>query len=75
MKEMTISNNSLAIQNELDWFQKYLTLRTKITFERSATEETLDSHQPPSLDDNTTAYAKFLRKHKLGSEERILFWH
>ena len=72
MKEMTISNNSLAIQNELDWFQKYLTLRTKITFERSATEETLDSHQPPSLDDNTTAYAKFLRKHKLGSEERIL---
>lgn len=66
------STNSQTISQELDWFQNYIRLRLKITFEQSENEEALQILQPPSIEYDSSPYAQLIRKNAMGKEERLL---
>ena len=65
-------NNSLSLEKELDWFQKILLLRGKITFEESAQEEELSRTELPDLHNDPSDYASLVKKYNMGLEERVV---
>ena len=45
--------NAQTINLELDWFQRLIQLRLKITFEQSETEQAIQKLQPPSIENDS----------------------
>ena len=72
MKLATNQYNAGTIEKELQWFQQLLTLRTKITFERSEREETFLELRPPSTENDSSDYAQLINDHDMGAEERLV---
>ncbi len=70
---MTINSaNAKTIEQELDWFQKLIMLRGKITFEQSLPEEEIRRLKLPEVDNQESPYADLIKKHKMGLEERLV---
>lgn len=64
--------NSLSLDKELDWFQKILLIRGKITFEESAREEEISNIDLPDLLHDPSDYATLVKKYDMGFEERMV---
>lgn len=64
--------NAQTINLELDWFQRLIQLRLKITFEQSETEQAIQKLQPPSIENDSSPYAQLIREYGMGMEERIV---
>lgn len=65
------SANAKTIEQELNWFQKLVMLRGKITFEQSLPEDEINNLQLPSVENQNSAYATLIKKHSMGMEERL----
>ncbi|SMD45675.1 ATPases of the AAA+ class [Aquiflexum balticum DSM 16537] len=70
--EIKSQYNSLSLEKELDWFQKILLLRGKITFEESSQEEELSRIELPDLNNDPSDYANLVKKYDMGPEERVV---
>ncbi len=66
------SANAKTIEQELDWFQKLIMLRGKITFEQSLPESEILNLPAPSVEDQQSTYAGLVKKHEMSSEERLV---
>lgn len=64
--------NAKTIEQELDWFQKLILLRGKITFEQSMPEDEILNLQLPSVENQESPYAKLIKKHSMNMEERLV---
>ena len=65
---MTINSaNSKTIEQELDWFQKLIILRGKITFEQSLPDEEVLNIILPSIENQNSPYANLIKKCQLVS--------
>jgi len=70
---MTINSaNSKTIEQELDWFQKLIIVRGKITFEQSLPEEEVLNIELPSVENQKSSYANLIKKHSMSMEERLV---
>lgn len=70
---MTITSaNAKTIELELDWFQKLIIIRGKITFEQSLPEEEVLKLQLPSVESQKSHYANLIKKYSMGFEERLV---
>jgi AAA+ superfamily predicted ATPase len=65
-------SNATTIENELEWFQKLILLRGKITFEQSLPEEELTKLEPPSIEHLDSSYARLIAKYNMSFDERLL---
>ena len=54
------SANAKAIEQELDWFQKLIMLRGKITFEQSLPEEEIRNLKLPAFKNPDLSYASLV---------------
>jgi len=66
------SANAKTIEHELDWFQKLIMLRGKITFEQSLPEDEIQRLKPPSVENLDSPYAYLIKKHGMGIDERLV---
>src|SRR5665648_5383 len=64
--------NAKTIEQELDWFQKLILLRGKITFEQSLAEDEIQNLHPPAIENHESPYASLIKKHSMGMEERLV---
>jgi hypothetical protein len=70
---MTVkSANANTIAQELKWFQDLIILRGKVSFELSVTEEEIQKLKLPSLENQDSPYANFIKKFEMGMEERLV---
>jgi len=68
----TIRSNAVTIEQELEWFQKLMLLRGKITFEQSFPEEEMEKLVPPSIKNQNSSYARFIKNYNMGFQERLI---
>lgn len=68
---MNLTNTNTIVQ-ELDWFQQLFLRRGKITFEQSEPDTTMDALLPPSIEKEDSPYARLIKKHNMGMEERLV---
>lgn len=68
----TIASNAATIEQELEWFQKLILLRGKITFEQSLPEEEIEKLTPPSIKDQDSSYAQLIKNYNMGFQERLI---
>ncbi|WP_430933093.1 ATP-binding protein [Saccharicrinis sp. 156] len=68
----SISSNAITIEQELDWFQKLILLRGKITFEQSLSEKEISNLEIPSIKNHNSPYALLINKYAMGFEERLV---
>ncbi|MFA5330560.1 MAG: ATP-binding protein [Prolixibacteraceae bacterium] len=66
------SANAQTIERELDWFQKLILLRGKITFEQSLPESEILNLPAPSVENQQSPYAGLIKNHEMSSEERLV---
>lgn len=66
------SANAKTIELELDWFQRLIMLRGKITFEQSIPEEEILNLHLPSIRNQNSPYADLIKKHSMVMEERLV---
>ncbi len=66
------SANAKTIEQELEWFQKLILLRGKITFEQSLPEDEIEKIQLPSVENQDSPYARLIQKHSMILEERLV---
>jgi AAA+ superfamily predicted ATPase len=66
------SANAKTIEQELEWFQKLILMRGKITFEQSLPEDEIYKIQLPSVEKEDSPYAGLIKKHSMGLEERLI---
>jgi hypothetical protein len=66
------SANAKTIEQELDWFQRLIMLRGKITFEQSIPEEEILNLHLPSIRNQSSPYANLIKKHSMIMEERLV---
>ncbi len=66
------SANAKTIEEELDWFQKLILCRGKITFEQSLPEEEILNLQLPPIENQNSHYAGLIKKHSMAMEERLV---
>ncbi len=66
------SANAKIIEQELDWFQRLIMLRGKITFEQSLPEEEILNLQLPSIENLESPYSNLIKKHSMSMEERLV---
>ena len=66
------SANAKTIEQELDWFQRLVLLRGKITFEQSLPEEEILKLKLPSIKEQESPYAKLIKNHSMSMEERLV---
>lgn len=64
--------NARDLQQELDWFKDILKTRSMLNAKQPCNYKDVYDIAPPQLDDSTSQYASFIKKHKLGFEERFL---
>jgi len=70
---MTINSaNAQTIEQELDWFQRLIMLRGKITFEQSIPEEEILNLELPAIENQKSTYANLIKRHSMGMEERLV---
>ena len=70
---MTITEaNAETIERELNWFQNLSLLRGKISFEKSLAEEEIQKLALPSVEDQNSPYADFIKKYNMTMEERLV---
>jgi hypothetical protein len=70
--EIKSQYNSLSLEKELEWFQKILLQRGKITFEESAQEKEFFRIELPDLNNDPSEYANLVKKYDMGPEERVV---
>lgn len=68
----TILSNASIIENELEWFQRLILLRGKITFEQSLPEKEMENLIPPSIENQDSFYARLITKKNMRFEERLV---
>ena len=66
------SENAKTIEQELEWFQRLIMLRGKITFEQSLSEEKIRTMELPKLEKQDSPYARLVKKFSMGLEERLV---
>jgi AAA+ superfamily predicted ATPase len=66
------SANAKTIECELDWFQKLILIRGKITFEQSLPEDEIKSLRLPDVKNQDSPYATLIQNHAMGLEERLI---
>ncbi len=66
------SANAKTIEQELEWFQKLILIRGKITFEQSLPEDEIYKIRLPSVEKKDSPYARLIKKHSMGLEERLI---
>lgn len=70
---MTVQEaNAKTIENELQWFQELLLLRGAVSFERSSPEEAIEALIPPSLENQNSTYAIFVKQYNMNMAERLI---
>ncbi len=71
---MSVTNlsNSECLELELNWFQELLLIRGKITFEQSHEESDLARITLPDFSGSDSNYARLVKTHKMGMEERLV---
>lgn len=67
-----ITFNAATIEQELEWFQKLILLRGKITFEQSLQEEEMEKLTPPSIENHDSSYARLIKKYNMDFQERLI---
>lgn len=67
-----ISHNARDIQAELAWFREILKTRSKLNGDEETPYSDVYEITPPVLNGQESSYAQFVRRHKLGYEERFL---
>ncbi len=67
-----VKSNAHTVTQELDWFQQVMQLRWTLTFENSALEEKIGELSPPSLENQGSPYAQLIKKHQMGTQERLV---
>ncbi len=66
------SANAITIEQELEWFQRLIMLRGKITFEQSLTEDEFRTMDLPSVENQDSPYANLIKRYSMGQEERLV---
>ena len=67
-----ILSNANTIEQELDWFQKIILLRGKITFEQSVSEKEMEHMSPPSVKIDNSPYALLIKNYSMDFAERLV---
>lgn len=68
----TIKHNAEDVRNELEWFRNILQLRSDLNAGKSTQVKDLYEVTPPDLNGNSSSYATFINRYKLGFNERFL---
>ncbi|WP_439490143.1 ATP-binding protein [Algoriphagus sp.] len=71
---MSVTNlsNSECLELELNWFQELLLIRGKITFEQTQEESDLARLTLPDFSGSDSNYARLVKTHHMGMEERLI---
>lgn len=67
-----IKHNARDIQAELEWFREILKTRSRLNAREETKYSDIYQIKPPVLKSPRSAYAQFVKKHKLEYEERFL---
>jgi len=60
------------LEQELEWFQEVLKIRAAINHQNTDLYTDVYQVLPPHLNGSTSEYARYIKQHKLGFEERFL---
>lgn len=71
MPNLTFSNAD-CLQLEFSWFEKFLNDKLKIYFEQVQGESELENLVLPDFSDSDANYARLVKKHGMGLEERVI---
>lgn len=72
MVKHNIKHNARDIGAELDWFRQILKIRSKLNAREEAETSDVYTIKPPVFNGSRSAYARFIKEHKLDFEERFL---
>ncbi len=72
MVKQNVQHNARDIGAELDWFRQILKIRSKLNAREEAETDDVYNIKPPVFNGRRTAYARFIKEHKLNFEERFL---
>ncbi len=72
MVKQNIQHNARDISAELDWFRQILKVRSKLNAGEKTETDDVYNIKPPALNGSRSAYARFIKEHRLGFEERFL---
>lgn len=66
-----MNNNSMFIQQELQWLEQIMLTRLRLYFRQKSEEVDISSILPPLTDNTNGAYPHFIRNYALSFEERL----
>lgn len=69
---LSIDNNTIILNNELEWFTNVLDVSIKLYFCQECQYNHIYEITPPLLENNNSYYSQFILKHKLTFDERII---
>lgn len=72
MVNAKIKHNATDIESELNWFKEILKTRSLLNARKEVKYKNVFEVRPPQYNGSKSAFAKFIRKHKLNFEERFL---
>ena len=72
MVNTKIKHNAADIESELNWFKKILKTRSLLNARKEVKYKNVFEVKPPQFNGTKSAFAKFIKKHKLNFEERFL---
>ncbi|NMM49670.1 ATP-binding protein [Marinigracilibium pacificum] len=72
MVNEALKYNANDLQKELDWFKEILKTRSLLNSKQECKYKSVYEINPPLFNNSKSEYAKFIKKHKLGFEERFL---
>lgn len=72
MVKQNVQHNARDIGTELDWFRQILKIRSKLNAREEAETNDVYNIKPPVFNGSRSAYARFIKEHKLGFGERFL---
>lgn len=72
MVNKKVKRNAKDVQSELQWFREVLKTRSKLNAKEECKYKDIYELIPPHFNGSVSDYASFIKKHKLGFEERFL---
>jgi hypothetical protein len=61
-----------TLEREISWFESVANTSLSIYFQNNQNDQSVYDHTPPDLSEDPSAYARLLKEHELGFEDRIL---
>nr|WP_320014333.1 ATP-binding protein [uncultured Desulfobacter sp.] len=67
-----IKNNALALEHEIEWFNRVLDLRIRLYFEQERDHESIEEIPAPVFERKDSPYAEIIDKYRMSDQERLV---